>query len=601
MIELALTDGAIESIRAAVTFAILAGTIYGFVSEKIPPDIVSVLSILALILTRILTPAEAFSGLSHPATISLAAVLVLSFALERTGMLTILARRVLSPLGRSEWLLTAVVMLVIGGLSAFINNTAAVAIFIPVVMETCRRSAINPGRILMPMSHAATFGGLCTLVGTSTNIVANEFARAQGLPGFSMFEPGRIGLPLALAGAAYILFVGRWFLPKERVETSDLDLEGAFVSEIIVGAESTWAGKPVDVKALARDRDIELVGLTRGKVPVALRSDEKFAAGDALHVRGPLEEVLKLAKEPGLSLHRPEGQAAGEPTRERLAEVAVLSTSGLIGRTLKETGFAGRFDAVVLAVKRRGRVEARPSETPLQAGDVLLVEGTKGALQRLASTIGFLAIRTPSHPEPLSKRTRMIALSTLAAVILFISLGWLPTATAALSGCAVLVLTRCLRPKDAYQAIDLGLVLMLSGTLALGVALEKTGITAGLATLIAMVTGISGPMPVMVCFFVIAVLTSEFMSNSGTVALLGPVAISVSQQMDVNPMTMIAAVCFGASAAFAMPLGYQTNLMIFGPGGYRVRDFVRMGIPLNVLFAVLACWLIPQVWPLHLR
>ncbi len=598
MIEHLLAEASVETLRIVLTFAILGGTIYGFVSEKIPPDIVSVLSMLGLILAGILSPVEAFSGLSHPATISLAAVLVLSSAIDRTGLLTVLARRVLAPLGKSEWLLTAVVMVVIAAISAFINNTAAVAIFIPVVLETCRRNKIHPGRILMPMSHAATFGGLCTIVGTSTNIVANEFARAQGLAGFSMFEPGRIGLPLTLAGFAYILLIGRRFLPKLAAEETGLDLGGLYVSEIIVGPESSWIGRTVDVRALARDHDIELLRMTRNKVSIPSYEGEKFAAGDSLQVRGPLEEVMKLANATGLDLHRPTGSAASAQP-DMLADVVVLTTSGLVGRTLKESGFAERFDAVVLAIRRRGNVEARPSKTPLQPGDVLLIEGTAEAIQRLAATVGFLAIRMPSHPEPQSWRTRGMALATLAGVIVAISMGWLPTATAALAGCAILVLTGCLRPRDGYQAIDLGLVLMLSGTLALGIALEKTGITEGLAKLIAMMAGFTGPMTLMVCLFLIAVVTSEFMSNSGTMALLGPVVISVSRQMDVNPMTMIAAVCFGASAAFAMPLGYQTNLMIFGPGGYRVRDFVRMGIPLNLLFAILSCWLIPYIWPLR--
>ncbi len=588
----------IESIKTILTFFILGGTIYGFVSERVSPDIVSLLSILALILAEILTPLEAFAGLSHPATISLAAVLVLSSAIERTGLLTVFARRVLVPLGTTEGRLIAVVMVVIAVISAFINNTAAVAIFIPVVVEACRRNKIAPGRVLMPMSHAAIFGGLCTLVGTSTNIVADELARSAGLAGFSMFEPGKIGIPLACAGFAYVLLIGRWFLPNQAQEKDGIDLGGHYVAELVVGPESSWIGKPVDAQALCRDCDIDLIRLTRNQKAVTHLANERFSAGDSLHVVGPFEELLKLSAEPSVDLHRPVNSPPMEE-RAALAEVVVLTTSGLLGRTLKESGFAERFDAVVLGIRRRTQVDERPSEAPLLAGDVLLVEGRPDALKRLAASVGFLAIRTPDQPEPLSIKTRVIALATLVAVILAISLGWLPTATAALSGCAVLVLSGCLRPREAYQSIDLSLVLMLSGTLALGVALEKTGITIWLGQLLAQGAGLTGPFPLMVGFFLVSVVASEFLSNSGTVALLGPIAIAVSREIGVNPMAMIAAVCFGSTAAFAMPLGYQTNLMIFGPGGYRVQDFVRMGIPLNILFALISCWLIPLVWPLR--
>jgi len=232
MPEIALT---VSMLKAVATVLILLGAIYGFVSEKVPPDVVSLLIILALLLTGVLGPGDAFSGFSHPATVSVAAVLVLSSAIERTGVLSVLARRVLAPLGRSEILFTAVIMLVIAMLSAFVNNTAAVAIFIPVVLEVCRRTGASPGRVLMPMSHAATFGGMCTLMGTSTNLVAHEFARNQGLPGFSMFEIGKIGVPMLLVGFAYILLVGRWFLPRNQVAMPEtIGQADPYLSELLV-------------------------------------------------------------------------------------------------------------------------------------------------------------------------------------------------------------------------------------------------------------------------------------------------------------------------------------------------------------------------------
>jgi di/tricarboxylate transporter len=614
------------TVKAVVTLLILAAAMYGFVSERLAPDVTALLALLALLLTGVLTPYEAFSGFSHPATISVAAVLVLSAGVERTGALTYIARRLLTPIGNSELTLTVVIMVIISLLSAFVNNTAAVAVFIPVVMEVCRRTAASPSRVLMPMSHAATFGGMCTLIGTSTNLVAHEFARSHGLRGFSMFELGKVGLPMLIAGFAYMLFVGRRFLP--RTQPGDLlamQLGERYLAELIVEPDSPWIGKEVNTANFERDFDVGLIGVLRaGQALPTGDSNLLFAPYDSLLVRGPLEHVLKLTAQNGLALHRPniftgeeksradvetEASASDEngdneqkesDARLQLAEVVVLTTSGLVGRTLKAARFAEKYDAIVLGLRRRGEVDERPSVTPLLPGDMLLVEGNRDALQALAETRGFLLVGTPTHPEQRPGKL-VITIATLMAVVLVVSLGILPIVTAATAGCAVLMLTGCLRPSEAYRAIDLSLVFILAGSLALGAALNKTGITTVLADWLAGVSATTGPYLVLVGFFVLAVLVSELMSNSGTVALLGPITIPVAAKMGINPMSLLAAITFGASAAFAMPIGYQTSLMIYGPGGYRFRDFILMGIPLDLILALLALLLIPYFWPLGAR
>jgi di/tricarboxylate transporter len=633
-----------QPFHMALAVTILAGAIYGFVSEKLPPDVTALLALLALLVTGVLTPLEAFSGFSHPATVSVAAVLVLSAGLQQTGALAFVARRLLAPIGRSEILLTIVLMVVIAGLSAFINNTAAVAVFIPVVLEVCRRTGNSPGRLLMPMAHAATFGGMCTLIGTSTNLISHEFARHAGLPGFSMFELGKVGLPMMIAGFAYILIVGRWFLPRGAANVTELpERPGHYAAELVIKNGSRWIGSAFQEHRIERDHELEVIDLLRDDRPITHEVPPPlFQAGDRLNVRGALARVLSLAKSAGLELHRPgapyesvaveqpapvadvagaeavkdappaeEGPKlprtgdAPKPARGNdapvalpLAEVVVLPASGLIGRTLKDARFAERFDTTVLALHRPNQaLSERPSETPLHAGDVLVVEGTHAAIGALAGTPGFLLsgapLQTDERPEKLG-----IAILTLVGVVLSISLGLLPVVTAATAGCAVLMVTGCLKPREAYQAIDWSVIFLLAGSLALGVALEKTGLTAALAAGLAFLSGSTGPYVVVAGFLILSMLVSEFMSNSGTVALLGPVALSTSAQLGVNPMALLAAVTFGASASFAMPIGYQTSLMIYGPGGYRFKDFIRMGIPLDLLLAAIALWLIPQFWPL---
>ena len=614
------------SLKAVVTLLILAAAMYGFVSERLAPDVTAFLALLALLLAGVLTPYEAFSGFSHPATISVAAVLVLSAAVERSGALTYIARRLLTPIGNSELTLTVVIMVIISILSAFVNNTAAVAVFIPVLIEVCRRTDASPSRVLMPMSHAATFGGMCTLIGTSTNLVAHEFAISHGLRGFSMFELGKVGLPMLLAGYAYMLFVGRRFLPRGQPgDVLAMQFGEHYLAELVLDANSSWIGRQVNTEHFERDFDVELVGVLRGGQPLSLEEpDLLFAPHDSLLVRGPLEHVLALTTYDGLDVHRPTDfvlerqqprhqeeetkdpqldttQNADDTPREssgiQLAEVVVLTTSGLVGRTLKGVRFAETYDAVVLALRRRGEVRERLSTTALLPGDMLVVEGKTNALQALAETKGFLVVGTPVHPEARPGKLA-ITITTLVAVIILVSLGLLPIVTAATAGCAVLMLTGCLRPLEAYRAIDLSLVFILAGSLALGAALDKTGLTVVVAHWLAGLSTTTGPFVVMAGFFLLAVLISELMSNSGTVALLGPITISVAAKMGINPMSLLAAITFGSSAAFAMPIGYQTSLMIYGPGGYRFKDFIRMGIPLDLILAILALLLIPYFWPL---
>ena len=613
-----------ETMKAAATLAILAAAVYNFVRERIPPDLTALLALCGLLVTGVLSPVEAFSGFSHPATISVAAVLVLSAGIEQTGLLNTLARRVLAPLGKSEFLFALVLMILIGALSAFINNTAAVAIFIPIVLEACRRSGASPGRVLMPMSHAATMGGMCTLIGTSTNLVAHEFARSQGLSGFTMFELGKVGLPMVVAGYTYMLLIGRRFLPGNKTGGRLLPgQDDKYVTELVVQAHSPLIGRDVSTEGFERAFDLELLGVERRRLPiVAGEPKARFVSGDVLHVRGPLKQLLSLSGQQGLEIRRPRAHQPlarllhrdrlaeteesptvspniGATASPPMAEVVVLTPSGLIGETLTTSRFAEKHDTVVLALKRRGDHGGNLSTTPLRAGDVLVVEGEMESLRELAEKPGFLVIGTPA---PREKRAGQLAITlvTMIGVIGVVSFGLAPIVTAAVAGSAVLMLTGCLRPREAYKAIDISLVCLLAGSLGLGVALEKTGLTELLAQGLSGLTGLTGPYIIVAGFFIVSVIVSELMSNSGTVALLGPIAVSTSMHLGINPMSLLAAVTFGSSAAFAMPIGYQTSLMIYGPGGYRFTDFLRMGLVLDVILAILALWLIPNIWPLTL-
>jgi di/tricarboxylate transporter len=535
--------------------------------------------------------------------------LVLSAGIEKTGALSFLARRLLLPLGHSELLTTAAIMVSIGVLSAFINNTAAVAVFIPIVLEVCRRTSASPGRVLMPMSHAATIGGMCTLVGTSTNLVAHEYARNQGLQGFSMFELGQVGIPMVILGYAYMLFVGRLFLPRNKsTEMSATSRVESYLAELIVGEDSTWVGKAVDPTAFEREHDLDLLEVVRGDTRLKVsEANETYAPGDSLLVRGSLEPVLKLISQEHITVHQPDSETTEidfrlpvqqDPPRDeslRMAEVVVLTPSGLVGRTLRDARFAETHDVIVVALKQRERTVGRPTTISLHAGDILVVEGTADDLDELARSKGFLVVGDVKMPEQQTGKV-LITLLTLVGVILSVSLGFVPIVTAAVAGCASLILFKCLRLREMYRAIDMSIVFLLAGSLALGAALEKTGVTTIIANAMIGMGSDVHPVMMIAVFLVAAIVISEFMSNSGTIPLLAPIAITVANKTGIEPMALIAAITFGSTAAFAMPIGYQTSLMIYGVGGYRVKDFVTMGIVLDLLLALLALLLIPYFW-----
>jgi di/tricarboxylate transporter len=601
-------------LHVGIVLATVAGAIYAFAREKLPPDVTALLVLLVLVISGVLTPAEGFAGFSHPATISVAAVLVLSASLERSGVFNVIARRLLSHLGNSEILFGIVLMLMVGVLSAFINNTAAVAIFLPIVMQTCRRTGARPGRLLIPMSFAAMFGGLSTLIGTSTNIVVHEYARSEGLRGFSMFEFARIGLPLFALGFVYLLVVGRWLLPRGEPVDSPEDRFGLsqYTVDLFVHAGSSWVGRQADPVRLRRDHDVDLVGVRRGGA--ALRRDPpwpKLMAGDRLRVHGPVQDVMTLASREGLRLAHPENGHSAEAQAEALvagnggaretqvlAEVVLLPASPAVGHTLETARFRGVYAATILGMRRGGhQPPGIPAREILHAGDALLLQIAESELEALSGDPGVLVMSATPTPETRPGRLAL-SLLTLAGVVLTAAVGLLPIVTAASAGCLLLMVTGALRPREAYESINWQVVFMLAGVLALGNAMEKTGIAATLATWITALSHDLGPtLAISVMYLITAVLT-QFMTNNAAAALLVPVALDSAELLEVNPAPFLIAVTVAASTAFGTPVGYQTNLMVYGPGGYRFSDFVRVGLPLSVLFWVFVTLAIPRLWPL---
>lgn len=603
-------EGLGSPLHIGIVLATLVGAIYAFVRQKFSPDVTALLVLLVLVISGVLTPAEGFGGFSHPATVSVAAVLVLSASLERTGVFSLLARRVLARLGGSELLFGAVLILTVGGLSAFINNTAAVAIFLPIVLETCRRTGARPARFLLPLSFASMFGGMCTLIGTSTNIVVHEYARSVGLSGFGMFEFARVGLPLFGIGALYLLVVGRWLLPHGEPLSEKRNHFGLaeYIVDVYVEPASTWVGMRADPERFRRDHDLELIGIWRADAMLRRTPPwPKLMAGDRLRVHGHLEEVMALVTRQGLHL-APSGREvvpplapwSGKQTEEELvlAEVVLLPASPAVGHALETVRQRALYDATILGMRRAGREpKALAVGEILRAGDALLLQLPPSQLQALTRDPAVLVTSATAKPQA---RTGRLALSlvTLAAVVTTAAFGLLPIVTAASAGCLLLMATGALSPRQAYESINWQIIFMLAGVLALGTAMEKSGLAWLLAQALSFVGTHVEPWVALSMVYLLTVLLTEVMSNSATAVLLVPVALHTASQLGAPPEPFLMAVAMGASTAFASPVGYQTNLMVYGPGGYRFADFVRVGLPLDLLFWIAATLLIPRFWPL---
>lgn len=584
-----------------LVLAILAGAVACFVTERLPVDLVALLVLSALLGSGVLTPEEAVSGFSSTATVTVAAMFVLSAGLARTGVMNLLGRRLetVGRLGLRPALLA--LMILIGAVSAFINNTAAVAIFLPVVLRLARDMGISPSKLLIPLSFASMFGGVCTLIGSSTNLLVSSVAEQHGLAPFGMFELSPLGLVLFAVGGLYMLTLGVRIIPDRRAG-ADLAQSfgmGDYLTEILVLPESPAVGRPLRESPLVRDLDLDVLEIHRGdrRLP-APGAETVLEAGDLLRVRGEVEKIRRAEAQEGIVLKsglkwRAEDLDVSEAG---LLEVVIAPGSALEGKTLKESGFRQIYGGTALAIRQRGEVmRERLATTRLRSGDVLLVEVRSDRIEALKRNPDFVIVSELDVVAP-GRGKLLISTAIVASVVASATLGLLPIVGSAILGSVLLVLTRCLTLAEAYKAIEWRIIFLLGGILPLGIALETTGAARLLSSLLVDTIGAWGPVALVSAFYLLTSLLTEAMSNNATAALLAPIAISTAASLGVDPRPFLVAVTFAASASFMTPVGYQTNTLIYGPGHYRFTDFLRVGTALNLLFWLVATLLIPVFW-----
>lgn len=594
----------------ALVIFITAAAVYLFATEKYPPDLVAIMVLGGLVLISLLpqfggwirpgkwiTPQEGVSGFSNPATITVAAMFVLSAGLQKTGAVRSLGRW-LARMGKFPWLLNLVMMLTVGVVSAFINNTAAVAVFLPIILAVCERRKFSPSRFLIPLSFASQFGGVCTLIGTSTNLLVSSISEQAGAGPFAMFELTPLGLITLGAGVLYVSAVGYWLLPARRGEqlTEAYGL-GEYVTELRLPPASSLVGRPIPLERF-RQLDVAVLELLRGQTKIWSPVQEPLQAGDVLLVRGRINDLMELKTAWGLEIE-PEFKLKDEALETEdlaLAEVLVAPRSALAGHTLAEVAFRRHYNAIVLAIQRRGQtIREKLNQVRLRFGDALLLLGPKEEFARLRNEQDLIVLNEVEEP---SRRQVKVpaALGIIALVVGLAATNAMPILVSSILGCIALVVTRCLTLEEAYEAIDWKVIFMLAGVLPLGLAMQKSGAAELLAQHALGVVGPWGPIAVLAGLYLITAVLTEFMSHNATAVLLAPIAISTAATLGVSAKPFLMAVCFAASTSFSTPVGYQTNTMVYNAGGYKFTDFVKVGLPLNLIFWALAVYFIPKFW-----
>jgi di/tricarboxylate transporter len=585
-----------------------------FATEPVPVDITALGILVALLTVEPVTrqlvglgvlsapivvfsdvTAQGLSGFANAATLTVLAMFVLSEGVQRTGIIQLLGAKISEITEDDETRQLGATIGVVAPISGFINNTAAVAILLPMVTDLAERGGTSPSKLLLPLSYASMFGGMLTLIGTSTNILASELsADLLGRP-FGMFEFTALGVVVSIVGVVYLMTVGRRITPeriKPRVDLTEEFEMGNYLTEVVVREDSPLVGQRVGTALSETAFDVDLLQLIRGdRVFLEPLGPKEIQAGDVFALRTDRDTLVELLDVEGLDLlpvrvNEAELEVADEG--QNLVEVVVSPGSSLVGESLTSARFRQRYDATVLALRRGGElIRRRMDNIRLRVGDTLLVQATEGSIERLDANRDFIVAQRVERQD--FRRSRIfVAIGIVIAVVGLAALDVMPIVVSALAGGLAMVLTGCLKPGEVYDAVQWDVIFLLAGVIPLGIAMQETGAAALVAEFVVASAAALPITAVLGLFYVVTALLTNIISNNASVVLMVPVAVEAARDPAVaaDPFSFIMAVTFAASTAFMTPVGYQTNLFVYGPGGYRFTDYLRVGAPLQLVFAI---------------
>ena len=591
-----------------------------FATEKIPIDVVTILLVIGLVLTGTLNVSEAFAGFGNDIVITIAGLFVLTGGLVKTGVVDLVGRRLHRIAGGSEFKLTALVMFTAAASASVMKNTTTTAMFVPVVLGIAHRARVQPSKLLMPLAFGAILGGTCTLIGTSTNLAVSGALAKLGqneellqrfqvgpelLAPFTMFELTPVGIAIVAVGMLYMLLVGLRLLPGRGRDESLMEQYGMrqYISEVVVLKDSPLAGKTLAEGNLSEMLDLTVIGILRGKQGrLPPRGEEVLREGDLLLVQGRMEDILRVKEEAGIEIRpdfelQPRDLEAGDL---ELSEVMVLRGSDMNGRTLRSLNFRDRYDLTVLAINRHGMAHlTKLSTVTLRFGDVLLVQGTRESVERLADDGHVLRLEGGvALPRERSDK-RWWAVGAFVVFLLFsvLHLPQVPLAVAVLLGVLILLASRAVLLHEVYELIDWRLIVLIAGMISFGTAMVKTQADEYLAGLIVQNFSGYGGLAVLAGFFALTVALTQPMSNQAAALVVLPIAVKTALTLGLNPRTFAVAVTYAASCSFLTPLE-PACVLIYTPGRYRFLDFVKVGSILTVAVFAIVMFLVPIFWPL---
>lgn len=587
--------------QGIVLFTIIAAVVL-FSLDWLAVDVVALGILLFLVVTGVLPPDQAFRGFGSDATLLILGLLILTAGLNRTGVIDQLGKSLNRYVGKNHFSIILMIMLAAGLISSFISNTAATAVLIPIAIGLARKAHLSTSRILMPLAFASILSSSVTLIATSTNVVVSGIMTQYGLAPISMFELTPVGLPIAVVGIIYMLFIGIRLIPQRLQEEKRFEEIGTlpYFAEMMIPASSPLINKTLLESKLGSDLNLNVVRLIRQNKPgIIPAANLRLQEGDTLIVEGSKEEILKIKETSGISLTADIrfNDLLQNSGGIKIVEAIVLLRSPLVGRTLKGTRFREQYGVHILAVNRYGEaIPQKLSQVKFQLGDVLLIQGDRTSIAALEADQAFRLIGEVPEVKTNARRAP-IAIAIFILTVLLASLGFVPLPVAALIGVLAMFITRCITPEEAYRDVEWKAIILISCMLSLGVAMENSGTANLLAKGIVDLFGNADPRFLLAGFFGLTMFLTQPMSNQAAAAVVVPIALQTAVHIGVNPRAFAMMIAIGASCSFLTPLE-PSCIMVYGPGRYRFMDFVKVGSLLTLIIFILAMVLVPVLWPL---